>query len=90
VTINRIIDHGSLSQAAASTILKIDQSKTSALANYQLNGFSVERMMNFLNALGRNIKAQGPSPLLQRSAHSRAKSSANGTRMRVVAKRGSG
>lgn len=56
VTINQIIERASLSQAAASAILKVNQPKISALANYRLDGFSVERLMNFLNALGRDIE----------------------------------
>ncbi|HWF02034.1 MAG TPA: helix-turn-helix transcriptional regulator [Candidatus Angelobacter sp.] len=56
VTINQIIESGSLSQAAASEILKVNQPKISALAHYRLDGFSVERLMNFLNALGRDVE----------------------------------
>lgn len=56
VTINQIIESGNLSQAAASEILKVNQPKISALANYRLDGFSVERLMNFLNALGRDVE----------------------------------
>lgn len=56
VTINQIIASASLSQAAASEVLKVNQPKISALANYQLDGFSVERLMNFLNALGRDVE----------------------------------
>jgi predicted XRE-type DNA-binding protein len=55
VTINQILAGASLSQASASEVLKINQPKISALANYRLDGFSVERLMNFLNALGRDI-----------------------------------
>jgi len=56
VTINQIIASASLSPAAASEVLKINQPKISALANYRLDGFSVERLMNFLNALGRDVE----------------------------------
>lgn len=56
VMINRIIDAQSLSQAAAARRLKINQPKISALANYRLEGFSVERLMHFLNALGRDVE----------------------------------
>jgi predicted XRE-type DNA-binding protein len=56
VTINQIIASANLSQAAASEVLKINQPKISALANYRLDGFSVERLMNFLNALGRDVE----------------------------------
>jgi predicted XRE-type DNA-binding protein len=56
VAINQIIERARLSQAAASEALKVNQPKISALANYRLEGFSVERLMNFLNALGRDIE----------------------------------
>ena len=56
VTINQIIERARLSQAAAADALKINQPKISALANYRLDGFSVERLMNFLNALGQDVE----------------------------------
>ena len=56
VTINQIIERARLSQVAAADVLKINQPKISALANYRLDGFSVERLMNFLNALGRDVE----------------------------------
>jgi predicted XRE-type DNA-binding protein len=56
VTINQIIASANLSQAAASDVLKVNQPKISALVNYRLDGFSVERLMNFLNALGRDVE----------------------------------
>ncbi len=56
VAINRIIAESSLSQAAAAALLKINQPKISALVNYRLGGFSVERLMHFLNALGRDVE----------------------------------
>jgi predicted XRE-type DNA-binding protein len=36
--------------------LGINQPKISALSNYRLNGFSVERLMNFLTAFDRDIE----------------------------------
>lgn len=56
VKINQIIERARLSQAAAANALKINQPKISALANYRLDGFSVERLMNFLNALGQDVE----------------------------------
>lgn len=56
VTINQIIEHARLSQAAAADALKINQPRISALEDYRLDGFSVERLMNFLNALGRDAE----------------------------------
>src|SRR5438132_857196 len=53
VAINQVIEHRKLSQVSAARRLKVSQPKVSALANYQLEGFSVERLMNFLTALDR-------------------------------------
>ena len=55
VAINQIIQARKLSQTAAARHLKVNQPKVSALANYQLDGFSVERLMNFLTALDRDV-----------------------------------
>jgi predicted XRE-type DNA-binding protein len=55
VAINQIIQGGKLSQTAAARQLKVNQPKVSALSNYQLDGFSVERLMNFLTALDRDV-----------------------------------
>lgn len=56
VTINRVLEQQNLSQAGAARLLEINQPKISALANYRLEGFSVERLMNFLNALGQDVE----------------------------------
>jgi predicted XRE-type DNA-binding protein len=56
VTINHIIKERRLSQSDAAKLLTINQPKISALANYQLDGFSVERLLRFLNALGRDVE----------------------------------
>jgi predicted XRE-type DNA-binding protein len=56
VAINDILRKSDLSQAAAR--LGINQPKISALANYRLEGFSVERLMNFSNALGRDVEIE--------------------------------
>lgn len=53
--INRIVGDRGLSQIAAARRLKINQPKISALSNYRLEGFSVERLMNFLTALDRDV-----------------------------------
>ena len=42
-------------QLAAARRLNVNQTKVSALSNYQLEGFSVERLMNFLTALDRDV-----------------------------------
>jgi predicted XRE-type DNA-binding protein len=56
VAINGIIAQRRLSQAAAARLLGVNQPKVSALANYQLRGLSVERLMRFLNSLGSDIE----------------------------------
>src|SRR5882672_7374792 len=54
--INGVIARQRLSQAAAAEKLGINQPKVSALANYKLDGFSVERMMTFLTALDQDVE----------------------------------
>jgi predicted XRE-type DNA-binding protein len=55
VAINQIIEGMGLSQTAAGERRHLNQPKISALANYRLSGFSVERLIHFLNALGRDV-----------------------------------
>jgi len=55
VAINQIIQSRNFSQIAAARRLKVNQPKVSALCNYQLDGFSVERLMNFLTVLDRDV-----------------------------------
>jgi hypothetical protein len=45
-----------LTQSQAAAILGIDQPKVSALKQGKLTGFSIERLMRFLLALGRDIE----------------------------------
>ena len=54
--INQIIEDQRLSQIAAARRLRVNQPKISALSNYRLEGFSVERLMNFLTALDRDVE----------------------------------
>jgi len=56
VSINRIIERLGLSQVAAARRLDVSQPKVSALSNYRLDGFSVERLIHFLNALDRDVE----------------------------------
>jgi predicted XRE-type DNA-binding protein len=56
VAIKQILQARRLSQTAAARLLEINQPKISALVNYRLEGFSVERLMHFLNALDRDIE----------------------------------
>ena len=56
VAIKQIIQSRHLSQTSAAHLLDINQPKISALVNYRLNGFSVERLMHFLTALDRDVE----------------------------------
>ena len=53
--INGAIDERRLTQAVAAKILGVNQPKVSALRNYRLVGFSVERLIAFLTALDRDV-----------------------------------
>jgi predicted XRE-type DNA-binding protein len=55
VAINDVLARRRLIQAAAAEKLGINQ-PVSALANYKLDGFSVERLMTFLTALDRDVE----------------------------------
>ena len=68
VAINQIIEDKRMSQAMAAELLDINQPKISALANYRLDGFSVERLMHFLNALGRDVEIIIRKPRSRRAA----------------------
>jgi predicted XRE-type DNA-binding protein len=50
-----IVQHG-LTQAVAAEKLGATQPKVSALANYKLDGFSVEQLMIFLTALDQDVE----------------------------------
>jgi predicted XRE-type DNA-binding protein len=54
--INRLIKHQRIARKAAAARLQVTQPKISALMNYRLDGFAVERLMSFLLALGRDIE----------------------------------
>jgi predicted XRE-type DNA-binding protein len=69
--IAEIISGKGLTQAAAAKLLGVDQPKVSALLRGRLSGFSTERLLRFLTALGRDVqiviraetKARGPGHL---------------------------
>jgi predicted XRE-type DNA-binding protein len=56
VAICRVVDHDKLTQAQVAALLGINQPKVSALVNYKLEGFSVERLMRFLLKLGHDVE----------------------------------
>jgi predicted XRE-type DNA-binding protein len=51
-----VIARRRLTQAAAAEKLGVNQPKVSALAYYKLDGFSVERLLTFLTALGQDVE----------------------------------
>jgi predicted XRE-type DNA-binding protein len=65
--INGVIGRRRLTQMAAADKLGVSQPKVSALANYKLDGFSVERLMTFLTALDQDVEI-----VIKRKPRSRA------------------
>src|SRR5712692_10312845 len=67
--IDRTIRARGLTQKDAATVLGIDQPKISAMLRGHFRGYSVERLMRFLVALGHDVdivvrsKARGPARL---------------------------
>src|SRR5437867_8623709 len=56
VRIDRTIRQRKLTQAAAAELMGIDQPKISAMLAGQFRGYSVERLMRFLVALGHDVE----------------------------------
>ncbi|HKK13693.1 MAG TPA: helix-turn-helix transcriptional regulator [Gammaproteobacteria bacterium] len=54
--ISSTIEAEKLTQARAATILGIDQPKVSNLVRGKLEGFSLERLLRFLTALGSDVE----------------------------------
>lgn len=54
--ITEIITKRHLNQTDAAHLLEIDQPKISAIMNGRLAGFSLERLIQFLNILGRDVQ----------------------------------
>jgi len=69
VKIGRTIRLRRLTQAAAAQLMGIDQPKVSAMLAGQFRGYSVERLMRFLVALGHDVeivvkpRKRGPAEL---------------------------
>jgi predicted XRE-type DNA-binding protein len=55
-TICRIVEQKRMTQAEIAATLGITQPKVSALLHYKLEGYSVERLMRFLVALGHDVE----------------------------------
>ena len=56
VRLDRIIRQRELTQVAAAQLMGIDQPKVSAMLSGQFRGYSVERLMRFLVALGHDVE----------------------------------
>ena len=56
VKIGRIVRQRELTQAAAAQLMGIDQPKVSAMLAGEFRGYSVERLMRFLVALGHDVE----------------------------------
>lgn len=70
--IGRIVEERGLTQAQAAEVLGVDQPKVSALVRGRLEGFSIERLTRFLNALGQDVEiVVRPKPRFQRRGRTR-------------------
>lgn len=68
--INQIIADRKLSQRAAAALLGADQPKISLIARGHLRGFSVERLMTYLNRLGQDVEINVyPTPAGRSGSH---------------------
>ena len=56
LAVNELLSARKLKQREAAELLSIPQSKVSALKNYHLENFSVERLLEFLIALNQEIE----------------------------------
>ena len=56
VRIDQIIRERKLTQTAAGELMGIDQPKVSEMLTGQFRGYSVERLMRFLVALGQDVE----------------------------------
>lgn len=54
--VNELLKKRKLKQREIATLLNIPQPKVSALKNYRLDQFSVERLMEFLTALDQDVE----------------------------------
>ena len=54
--ISEIVDERGLTQTAAARLLGTTQPKVSAMLRGHLDGFSMERLIRFLNALNRDVE----------------------------------
>ncbi len=85
--ISRVIEERGLTQVEAAEIMGVDQPKVSALVRYRLNGFSMERLYRFLNALGRDVEiVVSPKPKSREQATLRVTRRSERSRVRRATK----
>jgi len=58
VLLNRALEQQGLTQLEAARLLGITQPKVSALQNYKLEGFSVQKLMQLITVLGFDVVIQ--------------------------------
>lgn len=76
-TIRRLIEQRRLTQTEAARLLGTEQPKVSDLFRGRLDGFSMERLYRFLNALGQDVRiVVHPKPPSRRRATVRAEAKA--------------
>ena len=69
IQIVQIIEERGLKQVEAAEIMGVDQPKVSQLVHGKLDGFSMERLYRFLNALGMDIEiVVKPTPKSRKEA----------------------
>lgn len=56
LAVNELLQGRKLKQREIATLLHIPQPKVSALINYRLDQFSVEKLMSFLTALNQDVE----------------------------------
>lgn len=87
--IGRIIEERGLTQEEAAELIGVDQPKVSAVVRYRLDGFSMERLYRFLNALGRDVEiVVTPKPPSRKEATLRVTRRESRSQVRRVAKVG--
>ena len=67
--INHLIHKRGLKQIEAAILLGIDQPKISAIARGQLSGFSLERLIGYLNKLDQDVEIFVKPKQVRRSDH---------------------
>lgn len=56
LAVNELLTNRKLKQREIATLLGVPQPKVSALINYRLDNFSVERLMEFLTVLNQDVE----------------------------------